>query len=121
MKKTKSETYSEFDCDYRNVIKALLICIAVVVTPISLRDCGEYCEKHQKEWNEEHNKMLKPGFDYMVDCPYSMYVLQLNLYQAALENIGIHVIDRRLIWLKPDGNYELVKVPEIQEEIKKNF
>ena len=56
MTKTKSETYSEFDCDYRNVIKALLICIAVIVTPISLRACGEYCEKHQKEWNEEHNR-----------------------------------------------------------------
>ena len=69
MTKTKSETYSEFDCDYRNVIKALLICIAVIVTPISLRACGEYCEKHQKEWNEEHNrkrmvKILKTGLIY---------------------------------------------------------
>ena len=54
--KNKNESYSEFDCDYRNVIKALLICIVVIVTPISLRACGEYCKKHRKEWNEEHNK-----------------------------------------------------------------
>lgn len=78
-------------------------------------------ENLYSEWNEEHGKMLKPGFDHYVDCPYSMYILQLNLYQLALENIGVHVIDRRLIWLKPDGTYELVKVPDIQEDIKRNF
>jgi hypothetical protein len=65
--------------------------------------------------------MLKDGFSDMVDEAYSMYVLQLNLYQAALENIGIKVIDRRLIWLKPDGTYQQVKVPDIQERIKENF
>lgn len=73
------------------------------------------------EYNEEHGKMLKPGFDYLVDCSYSMYILQLNLYQLALENIGVHVIDRRLIWLKQDGSYELLKIPEIQDQIKMNF
>ncbi|MBP5725256.1 MAG: hypothetical protein J6X18_16985 [Bacteroidales bacterium] len=73
------------------------------------------------EYNAENNKMLKNGFSDMVECPYSVYVLQLNLYQAALENIGIHVIDRRLIWLLPDGTYQLVKIPEIQERIKENF
>lgn len=78
-------------------------------------------ESLHNEYNEENKKMLKVPFNYMVDSPYSMYILQLNLYQAALENIGIRVIDRRLIWLKPDGNYELVKVPDIQEEIKKSF
>ena len=65
-------------------------------------------------------KLLGPFSDFD-DQAYYMYILQLNLYQYALENIGIHVIDRRLIWLKPDGNYELVKVPDIQHRIKGNF
>ena len=73
------------------------------------------------EYNREHQKMLKDGFSDMVDEAYSMYVLQLNLYQAALENIGIKVIDRRIIWLKQDGTYQLIKVPDIQDKIKENF
>ena len=73
------------------------------------------------EYNNEHQRMLKDGFSDMVEQPYSMYVLQLNLYQAALENIGIKVIDRRLIWVKPDETYELVRIPDIQERIKENF
>lgn len=78
-------------------------------------------ENLYNEYNTEHHRMLKDGFSDLVDCSYSEYILQLNLYQAALENIGIKVIDRRLIWLKPDGTFELVKIPDIQERIKENF
>jgi len=73
------------------------------------------------EYNATHNKRLLGGFSDMIDCSFSMYVLQLNLYQRAIENIGIPVIDRRLIWLKDDCTYELVKVPDIQDRIPLNF
>ena len=78
-------------------------------------------ENLYSEYNTKNHKMLKDGFNDLVECPYSMYILQLNLYQAALENIGIKVIDRRLIWLLPDGTYQLIKIPDIQEKIKNNF
>ena len=78
-------------------------------------------ENIYNEYNEKIKRCLKPNFDDMIDCPYSLYVLQLNLYQLALENIGINIIGRRLIWLKPDATYELVKVPNIIERIKQNF
>lgn len=73
------------------------------------------------EYNTTHNKRLRGGFSDLIDCSYSMYILQLNLYQKALENIGIHVIDRRLIWLKDDSTYELVKIPDIQDRVNDNF
>lgn len=78
-------------------------------------------EKLYNEYNAKVRICLKPPFDDMIDCPYSMYVLQLNLYQLSLENIGINVIGRRLIWLKPDETYELVKIPNIIERIKNEF
>lgn len=78
-------------------------------------------ENLDNEYNRQTKKCLKPNFDDLIDCSYSMYILQLNLYQLALENIGIKVIDRRLIWLKPDGTYELVKIPNIIDRIKENF
>lgn len=78
-------------------------------------------ENLYNEYNLKKRKCLKPGFDDMVDCPYSMYVLQLNLYQLALENLGIKIIGRRLIWLKSNETYELIKIPNIIPRIIENF
>lgn len=73
------------------------------------------------EYNEKHGKMLKPCFDDLVDCPFSMYTLQLNLYQLALENIGVRVLGRRIVWLRDDGSYQIIKVPNIIDRIKESF
>lgn len=78
-------------------------------------------EKLYNEYNEQIGRCLKPNFDDMIDCSYSMYVLQLNLYQLALENIGIKILGRRLVWLKPDTTYEIIKIPNIIDRIKKEF
>ena len=52
---------------------------------------------------------LLPPFEGLLDCSLNIYKLQLSLYQLALEKIGFNVIGRRLIWLKPTGEYE--KIP----------
>ena len=38
-----------------------------------------------------------------------------------LMNLGYKVIDRKLIWLKDDGNYEKVALPDITDKIIKVY
>lgn len=58
-------------------------------------------------------------FNDLLDMNESYYRLQLGCYQIPLENLGYNVAGRRLIWLKPDGTYEKIKVPEISERIRR--
>jgi hypothetical protein len=44
--------------------------------------------------------------------------LQLGCYQVPLENLGYKVIARRLIWVRPDGTYEKVKIDPISDRIR---
>ena len=67
--------------------------------------------------NFRQQKLLWP-FNDMLDMSYSFYTLQLGLYQIPLENLGYDIVGRRLIWVKPDGNYESVKVPEIADRVR---
>lgn len=57
-------------------------------------------------------------FNDMLDRNESYYTLQLGCYQVPLENLGYKVIGRRLIWVKPDGTYEKVKIKQISERIR---
>lgn len=57
-------------------------------------------------------------FQDMLDMNVSYYTLQLGCYQVPLENLGYKVIARRLIWVRPDGNYEKVKIEEISNRIR---
>ena len=61
-------------------------------------------------------KVLLPPFDELLDMPISIYKLQLSAYQNCLENIGMKVIARRLMWLRPNGEYD--KIP-LESYVKK--
>ena len=63
--------------------------------------------------------MLLPPFDDFVEQPKSVYSLQLSAYQLPLEDIGLKVIGRRIIWLKDDGNYEKFSTPDLTERLRK--
>lgn len=62
-------------------------------------------------------KTLLAPFDEMLDMPKSMYVLQLNSYQMALEKIGLKVIARKLFWLLPDGTYQKIPLENITKKL----
>lgn len=62
-------------------------------------------------------KKLLPPFDGMLDCPLSLYKLQLGLYMRCIVNIGLPVIARRILWLKPDGEYEKIKIEDQSKKI----
>lgn len=67
--------------------------------------------------NFRQQKLLWP-FNDMLDMSYSFYTLQLGLYQIPLENLGYDIVGRRLIWVRPNGNYESINVPEISNRVR---
>lgn len=72
-----------------------------------------------KDYSHVYNIMMKSPFDMLdfYEEPYYHYVIQLNCYQIGLMQLGIKIVDRTLIWLKEDGVYEKVKVPDITDTL----
>lgn len=71
-----------------------------------------------KPYNQEHNKTLLTPFDYMILEDLSTYTLQLSAYQIPLEDIGYKVLGRRIIWLKEDGTYDKISVPDVTKTLR---
>ncbi len=71
-----------------------------------------------KDFSRQNNKMLYPPFNNMYNENLSLYTLQLSCYQIPLEDIGLKVVGRRIIWLKDDGTYELLPVPDVTKKLK---
>ena len=72
-----------------------------------------------------NSQILLPPFHGLLDMPLSTYKLQLSLYENALYKIGMKVIGRRLLWLKPNGEYEKINLEsyrsQIDEELQKIY
>ena len=62
------------------------------------------------DFSRSKGKTLLSPFDDMISEAKSIYELQLSTYTLPLEDLGLNVIARRLVWLKPDGTYEIVPV-----------
>jgi hypothetical protein len=69
------------------------------------------------EYNESHSKMMLPPFSDLYDEPLGHYTLQFGCYQLMLQSIGIPIIGRRLIWLKDDETYEVIKIADKTKEL----
>ena len=72
----------------------------------------------KKDFSREMGKFLLPPFGEMWEEPLSYYTLQLNCYQLPLEDIGMKVIARRIVWLKDDGNYELIPLQCVTDRLR---
>ena len=66
--------------------------------------------------NYKGKKMLKP-FDNLLDNPYNKYQLQLSLYQILFEQTGYEVESRALVWIKPNGTYEVYKTEDYTKQL----
>lgn len=66
-------------------------------------------------------KLMLSPFDFLVDNPYNHYQLQLSLYQIPLEEIGINIIDRWVIWLKPTGDYSKYETYNYTDYLKQTL
>lgn len=66
---------------------------------------------------EDIDQRMLPPFDDFLDDSLHHYTFQLSAYSLMLMNLGYKVIDRKLIWLKNDGEYEKVQLPDITNRI----
>lgn len=71
------------------------------------------------DFNRQRQVMMLQPFNNMVDEAMSHYTLQLSAYELCLKQLDYEIIDRKLIWLKDDGEYEKISLPSISEEIAK--
>ncbi len=69
------------------------------------------------DYKRKNNICMKFPFDNMIDDALSHYTLQFNLYRRMLESVGIKIGDMRLIWLKDDGDYEIIKIGKLNDSI----
>ncbi len=63
-------------------------------------------------------QMLQGKFSHLEQNNFNKYQLQLSYYQIMLEQSGYKVSNRVLIWLKPDGTYELHCTKDLTKDLK---
>ena len=71
----------------------------------------------EKDFTVRNDIRMKPPMGDFQDTALSHYTLQFNLYQKMFESVGLKIIDRRLIWLKDDGSYEVRYIPKLDDKI----
>ena len=71
----------------------------------------------RNDYKRKNGICMKFPFDNMIDDALSHYTLQFNLYRRMLESVGVKIGDMRLIWLKEDGDYEIIKIGKISDSI----
>lgn len=67
--------------------------------------------------NYKNKTMLAP-FETLLDCPLNHYVVQLSYYQILLEQIGVRVSKRIIIWLGLDGKFTTIQTDDVTSIIK---
>lgn len=63
-------------------------------------------------------RFLLPPFGELYDESLSYYTLQLSCYQIPLEDIGLKIIGRRIIWLKDNCDYELIPIQDVTKRLR---
>ncbi len=63
-------------------------------------------------------KVMLAPFDKLLDSPFNHYQVQLSLYDLMLEQIGIHVIERKIIYLDFDGNYIMYNTTNLKPQLE---
>ena len=67
--------------------------------------------------NYKGKTMLAP-FENLLDCPLNHYVVQLSYYQLLLEQVGVKVDKRVIIWLGLDGKFSCINTDDVTEILK---
>lgn len=92
----------------------------------AIKHKGEWCillhdYKNNKtlinDFARNAKQMMLPPFEELVDEPMSHYTFQLSAYSLMLMNLGYKVIDRKLIWIKNNGEYEKIQLEDITQKI----
>ena len=71
----------------------------------------------KNDFNRSKGNRLLPPFDDIIDEPFGIYSIQLSLYQLGLQQLGLPIIDRNIIWLKDNREYEKIGTPDLTERL----
>ena len=64
------------------------------------------------DYNRRFGRVLREPFACMTEEDLSLYTIQISLYALMLEDIGIPIIARRIVWLK-DSEYQIIPVEDL--------
>lgn len=78
---------------------------------------GDYKTNKDLFKNHAGQKMLGP-FKDLLDMPLNHYQLQLSFYQILFEQIGLKVESRKIVWVKPDGTYDMYDTEDYTDVLK---
>lgn len=67
------------------------------------------------------NTKLLPPFNKLLDTPLNMYKLQLSMYEILLDQLEVIISMRKIIWLKPNGEFETYNVKSYKDTLIKNL
>lgn len=73
----------------------------------------------RKDFSRENGVMMLPPFTDLYNEPLSEYILQLNTYAVPLEDLGLKIIAKRVVWVKDDKTYEIIPLPNETNRIRK--
>lgn len=73
----------------------------------------------ESEYNRNNHNYLAAPFSDLYEESLGIYTIQLSAYQMLLEDIGIKVKNRILVWLKDNGQCELKAVPDVSARLRK--
>lgn len=63
-------------------------------------------------------KTLAEPFGWAEESPYNKYQLQLSYYQIMLEEIGLYVKDRWLVYFMPDATYKVYPLLDLTSDLR---
>lgn len=72
----------------------------------------------ENSFSRNRNRTLYHPFSHFIEEAKSIYTLQLSCYQIPLEELGLKVLTRRLVWLRDTGQYQLVKLNDVSNTLK---
>ena len=78
---------------------------------------GDYKTNKDLFKNHKEQRMTKE-FSHLLDMPISHYQLQLSFYQILLEQVGVKVESRKIIWVKPTGEYDMYDMDDCTDTLK---
>lgn len=58
-------------------------------------------------------------FDFLMDCNFNKYQIQLSFYQILIEQLGLEIEERKIVWVKDDATYEVFNTFDYTDILKK--
>lgn len=75
--------------------------------------------KTNKDLHKNFNgQRMLPPFQHLLDCPLNHYQVQLSFYQVLLEQLGINVKERKVIYLTLEGEYVMWNTDDYTSQLK---